>query len=160
MWLSNRRTFLALSGTSLAVCTLQPANEMQSIDQILSSITLETPSDRQSFYFRNALEDQLGSSDPAPQYGLSYQLSTTAMRSAIAKDGRSLRRQVEGTVTFMLRDLTNNAVVYTQNRRAFVGYSTNGSPAATQAAARDAERRLMQQLADEVIRDLMFYGAA
>ena len=34
----------------------------------------------------------------------------------------------------MLRDLTNNAVVYTQNRRAFVGYSTNGSSAATQAA--------------------------
>ena len=43
---------------------------------------------------------------------------------------------------------------------AFVGYSTNGSSAATQAAARDAERRLMHQLADEVIRDLMFYGAA
>ena len=59
----------------------------------------------------------------------------------------------------MLRDLTNNAVVYTQNRRAFVGYSTNESSAATQAAARDAERRLMQQLADEVIRDLIFYGA-
>jgi len=102
----------------------------------------------------------LGSSNPAPQYGLSYKLSTAAARSAIAPDGRSLRQQVEGTVTFMLRDLTNNAVIYTQNSRAFVGYSTNGSSAATQAAARDAERRLMQQLADEVIRDLMFYGAA
>ena len=159
MWLSNRRCFFALSGAFLAGCILQPANQMQSVDQILSSITLETPRDRQSFYFRNALEGQLGSSDPAPQYGLSYQLSTAVMRSAIAKDGRSLREQVEGTVTFMLRDLTSNEVVYTQNRRAFVGYSTNGSPAATQAAARDAERRLMQQLADEVIRDLMFYGA-
>ncbi|NCW04651.1 MAG: hypothetical protein EBW32_10545 [Rhodobacteraceae bacterium] len=72
---------------------------MQSIDQILSSITLETPRDRKSFYFRNALEDQLGSSDPAPKYGLSYQLNTAAMRSAITKDGRSLRQQVEGTVT-------------------------------------------------------------
>ena len=102
----------------------------------------------------------MGSSDPAPRYGLSYQLSAAASRSAIAPDGRSLRQQVEGTVTFMLRDLTNNAVVYTQSRRAFVGYSTNGSSAAAQAAARDAERRLMHQLADEVIRDLMFYGAA
>ena len=91
-----------------------------------------------------------------PRYGLSYQLSTAASRSTIAPDGRSLRQQVEGTVTFMLRDLTNNAVVYTENRRAFVGYSTNASS----AAARDAERRLMRQLADEVIRDLMFYGAA
>jgi LPS-assembly lipoprotein len=160
MWLSNRRSFFAISGAFLAGCALQPASQMQSIDQILSSITLETPRDRKSFYFRNALEDQLGSSDPAPKYGLSYQLNTAAMRSAITKDGRSLRQQVEGTVTFMLRDLSNNAVVYTQNRRAFVGYSTNGSPAATQAATRDAERRLMQQLADEVIRDLMFYGAA
>jgi LPS-assembly lipoprotein len=160
MWLSNRRTFLALSGASLAVCTLQPANEMQSIDQILASITLETPRHQQPLYFRNALEDQLGSSETAPQYGLSYQLSTAAMHSPIAKDGRPLRQQVEGTVTFMLRDLTSNAVVYTQNRRAFAGYFTNGSPATTQAAARDAERRLMQQLADEVIRDLMFYGAA
>ena len=159
MWLSNRRNFLALSGAFLAGCTLQPANQIQSVDQILSSITLETPHDRRSFYFRNALEDRLGSSDPMPRYGLSYQLSTAASRSTIAPDGRSLRQQVEGTVTFMLRDLTNHVVVYTQNRRAFVGYSTNGSSAATQAAARDAERRLMQQLADEVIRDLMFYGA-
>jgi hypothetical protein len=159
MWLSNRRIFLAFGGAFLAGCALQPANQMQSVDQILSSITLETPRDRRSFYFRNALEDRLVSSDPGPRYVLSYQLSTAASRSAIAPDGRSLRQQVEGTVTFMLRDLTNNAVVYTQSRRAFVGYSTNG-PATTQAAARDAERRLMQQLADEVIRDLMFYGAA
>ena len=159
MWLSDRRIFLALSGAFLVGCGLQPANQMQSVDQILSSIALESPHDRRSFYFRNALEDRLGASDPAARYGLSYQLSTTASRSAIAPDGRSLRQQVEGTVTIMLRDLTNNAVVYTQNRRAFVGYSTNGSSAATQAAARDAERRLMQQLADEVVRDLMFYGA-
>ena len=156
MWLSNRRIFLAGGGAFLAGCALQPANQMQSVDQILSSITLETPRDRPSFYFRNALEDRLGSSDPAPQYGLSFKLSTAASRSAIAPDGRSLRQQVEGNVTFMLRDLTNNAVVDTQNRRAFEGYSTNESSAATQAA----ERRLMQQLADEVVRDLMFYGAA
>jgi len=160
MWLSNRRTFLALSSAFLPGCALQPANQMQSVDQILSSITFETPHDLRSFYFRNALEDRLGFSDPAPRYGLSYQLSTSATRSAIAPDGRSLRQQIEGTVTFMLRDLTSNAVVYTQNKRAFVGYSTNGSSAATQAAARDAKRRLMQQLADEVIRDLMFYGAS
>ena len=160
MWLSNRRIILAFGSAFLAGCALQPANQMQSVDQILSSMTLDTPHDQHSFYFRNALEKRLGSSDPAPQYGLSYKLSTAASRSAIVTDGRSLRRQVEGTVTFMLRDLTNNAVVYTQNRNAFVGYSTNGSSAATQAASRDAERRLMQQLADEVIRDLMFYGAA
>ena len=102
----------------------------------------------------------MGASDPAPRYGLSYQLSTAASRSAIAPEGRSLRQQVEGTVTFMLRELTNNAVVYTQNSRAFVEYSTNGSSAATQADARDAEGPLMQQLANEVIRDLMFYGTA
>ena len=159
MWLSNRRFFLAFSGAFLAGCALQPANQMQSVNQILSSITLETPRDRQSFYFRNALEDRLVSSDPGPRYGLSYQLRTAASRSAIAPDGRSLRQQVEGTVTFMLRDLTNNAVVYTQSKRAFVGYSINGSPATTQAAARDAERRLMQQLRMRLF-DLMFYGAA
>jgi hypothetical protein len=159
MWLSDRRIFLALSGAFLVGCGLQPAHQMQSVDQILSSITLETPRDRRSFYFRNALEERLGGSNPTPRYGLSYQLSAAAARSAIVPDGRSLRQQVEGTVTFMLRDLTNNAVVYTQSRRAFVGYSTNGSSAAIQTAARDAERRLMQQLSDEVIRDLMFYGA-
>ena len=160
MWLSNRRSFLAFGGAFLTGCRLQPANQMQSVDQILSSITLETPRDRWSFYFRNALEDRLGTSDPAPRYGLSYQLSTAASRSAIAPDGRSLRQQVEGTVTFMLRDLTNNAVVYTQSKRAFVGYSTHELSAGPQAATRDAEGPLMQQLADEVIGDLMFYGAA
>lgn len=92
--------------------------------------------------------------------GCPYKLSTSTTRSAITPGGQSLRQQVEGSVTFMLRDLETNAVVYTQNRRAFVGYSTNGSSAATQAAERNAERRLMQQLADEVMRDLMFYGAA
>ena len=160
MWLSNRRIFLAFGGTFLAGCALQPPNQMHSVDQILSSIMLETPRDRRSFYFRNALEERLGSSDSVSRYGLSYKLSAASSQSAIAPDGRTLRQQVEGTVTFMLRDLTNNAVVYSQSRRAFVGSSTNGASAATQAAARDAERRLMQQLADEVIRDLMFYDAA
>ena len=160
MWLSNRRTFLTLSGALLAGCALQPANQIQSVDDIVSSISLETPRDRSSFYFRNALEDRLGGSPPLPRYGLSYKLSTSTTRSAITPGGQSLRQQVEGSVTFMLRELETNAVVYTQNRRAFVGYSTNGSSAATQAAERNAERRLMQQLADEVMRDLMFYGAA
>jgi DNA polymerase-3 subunit delta len=129
MWLSNRRIFLAFGGAFVAGCALQPANQMQSVDRILSAITLETPRDRRSFYFRNALADRLGASDPAPRYGLSYQLSTAASRSAIAPDGRSLRQQVEGSVTFMLRDLTNNTVVYTQSRRAFVlwcGMKLNG----------------------------------
>jgi len=160
MWLSDRRTFLAAGGAILAGCTLQPANQLQSVDDILTSITLETPRDRRSFYFRNALEDRLSTSTPSPKYGLSYQLSTSTTRSAIAPDGQSLRQQVEGSVTFMLSQLSDNAVIYTQNRRAFVGYSTNGSSAATQAASRDAERRLMRQLADQVIRDIMFFGAA
>ena len=160
MWLSNRRTFLTLSGALLAGCGLQPANQIQSVDDIVSSISLETPRDRSSFYFRNALEDRLGGAPPLPRYGLSYKLSKSTTRSAITPDGQSLRQQVEGSVTFMLRNLETNAVVYTQNKRAFVGYSTNGSSAATQAAERNAERRLMQQLADEVMRDLMFYGAA
>ena len=43
---------------------------------------------------------------------------------------------------------------------AFVGYSTNVLSAALQAITRAAERPLMQQLANEVIRDLMFYGTA
>lgn len=47
-----------------------------------------------------------------------------------------------------------------KSRRAFVGHSTNGLSTAPQAITRAAERPLMQQLADEVIRDLMFYGAA
>ena len=47
-----------------------------------------------------------------------------------------------------------------ESRRAFVGHSTNGLSAAPQAITWAAERPLMQQLSDEVIRDLMFYGAA
>ena len=47
-----------------------------------------------------------------------------------------------------------------KSRRAFVGHSTNGLSAAPQANTRAAERPLMQQLADAVIRDLMFYGTA
>jgi len=160
MWLSDRRTFLAAGGAILTGCTLQPANQLHSVDDILTSITLETPRDRRSFYFRNALEDRLSTSTPSPLYGLSYRISTSTTRSAIAPDGQSLRQQVEGSVTFMLRQLSDNAVIYTQNRRAFVGYSTNGSSAATQAASRDAERRLMRQLADQVILDIMFFGAA
>ena len=47
-----------------------------------------------------------------------------------------------------------------KSRRAFVVHSTNRLSAAPQATTRAAERPLMQQLADEVIRDLMFYGTA
>ncbi len=159
MWLSNRRTFLCLSGALLAGCTLQPAHNATSESGILYSISLESPRDRKSYYFRNALEDRLAANASDPSYGLTYKLSTSANSSAISASGSALRRQVEGSVTYMLRDLESKEVVYSQNRNAFVSYSTNGSSAATQAAARNAERRLMTQLADLVVRDLTFYGA-
>ena len=59
-------------------------------------------------------------------------------------------RQI-GKVDFALRNLSSGQIEVSGNVENFTGYSATGSTVATLAAERDAQKRLMVMLADQLV---------
>lgn len=151
----NRRIFL-LSAAALTGCGgFDPVYTQTQVSQWVGNIAFDTPSSRDTYALRNQLERRLGNSK-TPQFGLSYSTTKTTNRAAVSFDGQAYRQQILGTATYALRDLATNQVIHSGQVKAFVGYAPTGSTTSAQAAERDASARLMIQLADRIIDDLMF----
>ena len=56
-----------------------------------------------------------------------------------------------GKVDFALRNLSSGQIEVSGNVENFTGYSATGSTVATLAAERDAQKRLMVMLADQLV---------
>ena len=153
MLLYNRRSFLILA-TALAGCGFEPVYDSQPIKGLVGQIQYETPSSRDTFALRDQLEKRLGSTQNA-KYGLAYSISVGSKRAAVSFDGRAYRQQLTGAGKYSLRDLSNNQVVISGAVDAFVGYAPT-STTSSQAAARDARARLMIQIGDLIVEDIMF----
>ncbi|MGR3541646.1 MAG: LPS assembly lipoprotein LptE [Hasllibacter sp.] len=103
---------------------------------------LATPADPESRIervFLQALERRLD----GPGAVLAYGIETREIGVAFTGGGETQRAQVEGSVDWRWNGLTGRET-------AFTGYSTTGTPVATDAARRDAEDRLMEILAQRV----------
>ena len=103
---------------------------------------LATPADpeaRIERVFLQALERRVD----GPGAPLTYEIETREIALAFTGGGETQRAQVEGTVAWRWEGLSGRET-------AFTGYSTTGTPVATDAARRDAEDRLMEILAQRV----------
>jgi LPS-assembly lipoprotein len=72
-------------------------------------------------------------------------------RDAIDRSNVAARANLIGRIRYTLTDLETEEVMDSDEVSNFTGYSTFGTPVATQAAERDAEARLMQMLADQML---------
>ena len=70
---------------------------------------------------------------------------------AIDRSNVAARANLIGRIRYTLTDLETEEVMDSDEVSNFTGYSTFGTPVATQAAERDAEARLMQMLADQML---------
>jgi len=139
-----------LAGFSVAGCGFAPAyGPNGAANGILGSILVDEPTDRDSFLLVQQLETRLGRSN-APTLGLKTTLSISEAKMAVAADNTTNRFNVIGRVDYVLRDLASEAVLSTGTLDSFTGYSATGTTAATQAANRDARKRLMIILADQI----------
>lgn len=158
MSLSDRRTFLLLGALALAGCGFTPALAPGGPgNALLGGVQMEAPTDKDGFDFVARLEDRLGRSD-APAYRLGYQIATRSQGLGITPTGSITRYNLDGGITYALRDVATDAVVASGRVESFTSWSATGSTLSTLTAEDDARRRLMQILADQIVTRLIAAG--
>ena len=152
MWWSRRAALLGLG--ALGACGFAPAyGPGGDASRFRDAIRVAAPRDDAGFAFAAQIEDRLGRA-AVPRYRLTYRIATRGVGLAIDDSDNIVRRNVEGTLRWTLRD-DDDAVVESGRESAFVGYDAGDSGISTVEARRDATRRLMTILADRVVSRLL-----
>jgi len=153
---SDRRTvLLGLSALALAGCGFRPAYGPGGVAADLRGrVAVDPPDTRDGFALVERLEERLGRAE-APLYRLSYRIATSREGLGVTGEQEITRYTVAGELFFQLRDLSTGAIAQSGSVTAFAAYSATGSSVATLAAERDAGRRLMVMLADQLVTRLV-----
>jgi LPS-assembly lipoprotein len=121
--------------------------------QLQNRVLVDPPVDREGFLLVRRLEERLGRADD-PAYRLAIALNVGFEARAIDPDGDIRRFHMIGDATYALTDTSTGVVVRSGAVDNFVGYSATGTNVATVTAQRDATKRLMTILADEIVLQL------
>ncbi|MBN2907464.1 MAG: hypothetical protein JXJ18_12215 [Rhodobacteraceae bacterium] len=154
---SDRRAILlGLAAAGLvAGCGFRPAYGPGGVAEGLrGQIAVDAPDTRNGFALVSRLEERLGRAEAA-RYRLSYRIETKRAGLGISTEQETTRYNLTGTLAFQLRDLAEGTVVQSGDITAFSAYSATGSTLATLTAERDANRRLMVMLADQLVTRLV-----
>ena len=156
----DRRLFLLIAAAAaLAGCGFTPVYGPSGGGGALQdNVLVEAPQTRAGFQLTRELENRLGRGGEAAGYRLTYGIELQSDAVAISGDNVAGRYHMSGRVSYALRENGSGKVVRSGKADSFTGYSASGSTVATQAAERDAQARLMQILADQIITRLLAGG--
>ncbi|KAA2313370.1 hypothetical protein DL237_12610 [Pseudooceanicola sediminis] len=154
MWSSDRRRLLKLlvaapaTLAALSACGFTPAYAPGGgADRLLNVTRLPDPDSGDSYILVRELEQRLGRPQ-SPLYDLGLKLSVSEAALAITTDGTTTRFNVVGDLSYTLRDIASGTQIGAGRVTNFSGYSATGTTVATQAAQRDAHKRLVIMLAN------------
>jgi LPS-assembly lipoprotein len=151
----NRRAFLTSAFLIFAGCgyspTLAPGG---SAEGLRGSIEIADPADASGFVLVRELETLLGDAE-SPQYRLEADIRLRDEGVGILPDQTITRYQVVGVVDYQLSGLASGEEVAKGRVSNFTSYSATSTTVATTAARRDARDRLMINLADQIVSDLV-----
>lgn len=154
MWLSRRG--LILGTLALAACGFTPAyGPGGAASKLQDNILVDAPGDGNAYRVTRRIEERMGAGGPNAPYKLGLSLKVQSESLGSTADGDINRYQVVGALTYALRYADGTGTIDTGTVRNFASYSASGSTAATLAAQRDAQDRLMLILADQVVERLV-----
>ena len=146
----SKRLFLLSAAASLAACGFSPVHGPGGAGTALQGrILVDEPDSRNEFTFVARLEDRLGRAQ-APQYALSYQITTKSEGVGITPAQETTRFNLLGTASYQVKPLGSDRVLTQGKVENFTGYSATSLIVSTQSVTRDANERLMVILADQI----------
>lgn len=149
------RRYVLIGLAALAGCGFEPVYGPNGAARGLSGrVGIDPPRDSEGFALVRQLEDRLGHATD-PIYRLSAQITIDEVGRGITADQIITRFNVRGTVDYTLTEIGTGSVATRGTVANFTGYSTTGTPVATQSARRDARDRLMAILADQIVAELL-----
>ena len=154
MWWSDRRSLLLALPLLAAGCGFTPVYGPGGIGtELRGHILAVEPNSEEDYMLVRRLEEQLGR--PAdPLYLLDYRIVTAESGQAVTTSGDITRYNLVGRVFYSLVRTSDDAVMAAGDVENFTGYSASGSTVDTLSAERDAVRRLMVILADQLVAEL------
>ena len=152
-----KRLFLLLAlPLALAACGFTPVHAPGGsgaalYGQVLVQAPEDIPSTSEvdSYFLVQALEQRLGRTATGA-YQLGLTLQTEDEGQAITAEGGITRYSLVGEAGYTLTRVADGTVVSSGSVDNFTGYSATGSTVETLAGERDAHRRLMGILADQI----------
>jgi LPS-assembly lipoprotein len=158
--LSSRRAILGLPVLALAGCGFHPMYgdnpRAAATTRGLESVRVGLIPERNGQLLRRRLEERLGAGGGLPQYDLRVGLGYGIEQQGFRRDGSPSRVRITATAQWFLFD-TNvpPRLVTTGTDRAFDAYNIPENQFfAADAARQAAERRLVDQLAEDIVRRL------
>lgn len=135
---------------TLSACGFQPIYGPGGSANLLNGrVEVSQPDSRETYLLVRNLEERLGRST-APAYRLNVQARLLEEPQAISPDDSINSYAVRGFADYQLVDAATGAVAGSGQVSNFTSYSAEGSTIETLAAQRDARRRLMVILADQL----------
>jgi LPS-assembly lipoprotein len=154
MSLFSRRAVLVLPAV-VAACGFTPAYAPGGATAaLIGAITVEDPTDKRGFDLVQRFEERLGRPQNA-RYRLAYVITTETIGLGITPEDVITRNSVKGAVVWTLSDNATGARLTGGTVQSFTSFTATGSTVAGQAAAQDAETRLMRILADQIVTRLI-----
>lgn len=149
--LLHRRKLLLMVPLLMAACGFTPVYAPGGIGtQLQNNITVSEPNTRDAFLVTQRLEERLGRAVD-PVYRLSLSVSSSSEGLAVDSEGSTTRFNLLGSADFSLIEVSTGQVITSGSVDNFTGYSAAGTTVATLAAQRDAQKRLMVLLADQIV---------
>lgn len=146
----DRRTLLILP-LALAACGFTPVYGPGGTGAALQGkVEVNAPEDRANYLLVQELEHRLGQ-PTAPEYRLATTLALLNEGQAVTTTGDITRYSLVGRISYELIRIGDDSVVASGDVENFTGYSATGTTVETLASERDALKRLMVILADQVV---------
>jgi len=164
--LSSRRTLLALPVLALGACGFRPLYGPRPPGAAapgLEAVRVGLIPERNGQLLRRSLQERLGRGpDSAARYDLRVGLSYGVDPQGFARDGTPSRIRITATANWFLYDLgTPPRLLANGTERAFDAYNVPENQFFAADTARDAaERRLVEQLAEDIVQRLALRLAA
>ncbi|MEM6479424.1 MAG: LPS assembly lipoprotein LptE [Pseudomonadota bacterium] len=151
MLLFDRRSVFPVLAASLAAsCGFAPVYGTG--DALRGQVRLGTPTSANAFALVRALEFRLGALEE-PRFDLAVDVDLDEEGSVITRTSEIDRFTITGRAAYVLTSLGGDAVT-SGTSRASASYSASSTPMATRASRSDAQGRLMEMLADDIVADL------
>lgn len=142
---------MLLAPLALAACGFSPVYGPGGNGATLrNQVLVDPPGSQDSYILVRELEERLGRSS-APAYALSLIIRTSEAQLAIDREGDTGRFNRIAVVDYTLRDLTTGQVATSGQVENFVGYSATGTTVETLAGEQDAQVRLMNIMAEQIV---------
>lgn len=149
---SDRRSFLGLlAALPLCACGFTPVYAPGGAGGALqNSIIADAPNTRLDYEFVKHFETRLGRGNAA-RWALGYTIKTNLIAVGVSPENAITRYNVTGQLTYSVRAIGSDNVVFSGVINNLTSYSATGSTIAARTTRLDAEDRLMIILADQLV---------